>query len=109
MTDLTPGTQIMYVPAYVNGDLSHPAVERGFVVRKASAERESYFCRYWYPFDPLNPLDEIGLRTTANSESTPIYYITVQDSVPQAMVDRAIEMLKEDVYLPGDPNEWGWK
>ena len=59
--DLQPGTQIAYVPTHANGDLSHPDVEFGFVT---SVRGDVAFCRYWSKGD--------GLRTTANSEATPI-------------------------------------
>lgn len=68
------GDQIVYIPSHAD-DMFHPDAEFGFITgfnREGSA-----FCRYW-----LNPHKE-RLRTTANSECTPIDMIYRCDLKPQ--------------------------
>lgn len=81
------GEQIAYVPMHANGDLNHPDVEFGFVMRPAG--KDAYFCRYWRK-------GELGvLRTVANSEATPADSLVSCWSVPQATVDAAIDRIRE--------------
>lgn len=79
------GEQIAYVPIHANGDLNHPDVEFGFVVRQSG--EDGYYCRYWRK-------GELGvLRTVANSELTSVDDLVSCWSVPQATVDAAIGMI----------------
>lgn len=74
-----PGEQIAYVPNHADGDVTHPDVEFGFVVRQTPSG-DAYFCRYWRKGSPGD------MRTLANSESTPAHALVRHDSVPQATV-----------------------
>jgi hypothetical protein len=77
------GQQIAYIPMHAGGDINHPDVEFGFVTGFNS--QGDPFCRYWRK-------GEIGtLRTTANSECTPIDMVVDHVSVPQTKVDNFIE------------------
>ena len=77
------GCQIAYIPLHCDGDINHPDVEFGFVTGFNS--EGDPFCRYWRK-------GQIGtLRTTANSECTPIDMIVRHFSVPQSKVDDFIE------------------
>jgi hypothetical protein len=88
--DLKPGTQIVYIPLHAvdedgKPDEFHRDAEIGFVTSVRSfAEPPVAFCRYWSKFDPAT------LRTTANSEATPIDYIWLNDNYPQHIVDKWI-------------------
>ena len=84
MDEIERGTQILYIPTHANGDENHPDVEVGFVTSQRS---DTVFCRYWSKYHQ----DE--LRTKANSEGTPIEYIVVKDSMPQSIVDAALEWI----------------
>jgi hypothetical protein len=63
------GTQIIYVPAHAEGDLTHPDIEEGFVM---SVHKAGAFCRYW------NTLNRLELRTKSTSELTPFLYLREQ-------------------------------
>jgi len=77
------GDQIAYIPLHANGDLDHWDVEFGFITGFNS--EGDPFCRYWRK-------GEVGiLRTTANSECTPIDMVVVHYSVPQSKVDDFIK------------------
>jgi hypothetical protein len=78
------GTQIAYIPTHANGDINHPDVEFGFVTSSAG---DNCFCRYWRK----NHIGE--MRTTANSERTPVYLLVKHTSVPQSIVDKWIKEL----------------
>jgi hypothetical protein len=78
---LERGTQIIYVPNHAD-DTSHPDCEAGFVT---SACATTAFCRYWSKHEPGE------LRTKANSENTYIENLVIQDTVPQARVEAALE------------------
>ena len=58
-----PMTQIKYTPTHAEGVPDHPDIEYGFVT---SVKGDTIFCRYWSKHNPDD------LRTTANSEGTPI-------------------------------------
>lgn len=77
------GTQIAYIPHHANGDVTHPDVEFGFVT---SVGKGVAFCRYW----SRHRLDE--LRTTANSEATPLECIKILESHPQQEVEEALNL-----------------
>jgi hypothetical protein len=77
------GDQIAYVPTHANGDINHPDVQFGFVTGFNS--QGDPFCRYWRK-------GQVGvLRTTANSECTPIDMIVDHQSVLQSKVDDFIK------------------
>lgn len=78
------GTQVIYVPSHANGDEMHPDCESGFIT---STQPGFAFCRYWHKGQPGK------LRTTANSERTPICAIVVQDTVPQKIVDATLRSI----------------
>jgi hypothetical protein len=77
------GNQIAYIPTHAEGDIDHPDVEFGFITGFNS--QGDPFCRYWRK-------GEVGvLRTTANSECTPIDMVIEHWSVPQSRVDGFIQ------------------
>lgn len=73
-----PGDQVAYIPVHAAGDIAHPDVEFGFVVRQSPSG--DYFCRYWRKGSPGD------LRTVANSECTPAASLVHHESVPQGTV-----------------------
>lgn len=81
---LKPGTQIISVPTHVN-NLEDPACEPGFVTSGPTRDG-AYFCRYWLKKD-----GKYELRTKANSELTPVHTLVVLETVPQMIVERAME------------------
>ncbi len=78
------GDQILNVPVHAEGNPSHPDCEMGFVT---SVRGEDAFCRYWRKGEPGE------LRTTANSELTPLGNLMDWTSVPQSTVDFALRFL----------------
>jgi hypothetical protein len=77
------GNQIAYIPTHAEGDINHPDVEFGFITGFNS--QGDPFCRYWRK-------GEVGvLRTTANSECTPIDMVVEHWSVQQSRVDGFIK------------------
>ena len=90
------GTQVVYIPSYVAGDLegienilSHSDVEFGFVMSGGQGGA-THFCRYWRK----GCLGE--LRTCANSECTPTTMLMEYDSVSQEIVDRLVVKIMGD-------------
>jgi hypothetical protein len=77
MSKIQRGTQIAYIPQHAGGDIEHQDVEFGFVT---SVRGEFAFCRYW---DKRYPGQ---LRTTANSEATPLNMIVSHISQPQSKI-----------------------
>lgn len=84
------GCQIAYIPDHVDGDLSHPDVEFGFVTA-IMPERGLALCRYWRNSKPKN-----YLRTVANGERTSIVNLQKHDKVIQTEVDRLIELIDKN-------------
>ena len=82
------GTQIVYVPTRASGT-DHPDAEPGFVFN-SEVRDGSLFCRYWNKHIPTE------LRTKANSELTPMNMLHVQDTVPQAQVEKAIRRIESE-------------
>jgi len=80
------GDQIVYIPNHAK-DMFHPDAEFGFITGFTLGE--SAFCRYW-----LNP-DRTELRTTANSEATPIDMFHRCDLKSQELIN---EMLMKFGY-----------
>ena len=78
------GDQIVYIPSHAK-DLFHPDAEFGFVTGFSGIG--SAFCRYW-----LNP-DRTELRTTANSEGTPIDMIRRCDLKSQELINEMLVKL----------------
>lgn len=78
---LKRGTQIIYVPTHAEGIPDHPDREPGFVT---SVRGDHAFCRYWSKYTPGD------LRTKANSESTPINCLRIEDTVPQRKVEETM-------------------
>lgn len=84
------GTQIAYIPNHAHGDINHDDVKFGFVTShpiNITQSVKSVFCRYW----KKNCLGV--LRTTANSELTPIDNLIQFNSVRQSIVDRLMIFL----------------
>ena len=80
--NLPKGTQIAYIPTHAEGDINHPDVEFGFIVRQA--QDGDYFCRYWNKRYP----DE--LRTKSNWEKTPKGNLLLYASHPKTVIDGTI-------------------
>ncbi len=78
------GDQIVYIPSHAK-DLHHPDAEFGFITGFSGIE--SAFCRYW-----LNS-DRTELRTTANSERTPIDMIRRCDLKSQELINEMLVKL----------------
>ena len=87
--EIKPGTQILYIPSHCDSDENHQDVELGFVT---SQRGDTVFCRYWSRWE------QDTLRTTANSEGTPIECIVIKDSMPQLIVDEMMEKIKREQY-----------
>lgn len=58
------GDQVAYVPTHAHKDIDHPHAETGFVT---SLRDDFAFVRYW-----MKGREGADLRTTGNSEGTPI-------------------------------------
>ena len=82
---MKPGTQIIYIPMHADGNENHPDAERGFIT---SVHGTYAFCRYWSKHKSGEEL-----RTTANSERTPIAQLIEKDTVTQSMVDELVGLL----------------
>ena len=98
---LKRGTQIAYVPTHAAGiGIQHPDVEFGFV---SSLKGDTVFCRYWWKyifwFSPgiteIRTYNYSGrtpvLRTTTNSEGTPIARLQLYNYVNKNFVEDAIK------------------
>jgi len=84
---MKPGTQIVYVPHHVNGNIFHKDCQYGFVTSISKGGTE-HFCRYWLK-------GEIGrkLRTVANSELTPNDCLQEYHSANQKRVDEQLDII----------------
>lgn len=99
MRQLEAGDPIIYIPDHANGDRLHLDCERGNIVTLGD---HIAHCRYYYK--------DGTLRTTANTEATPIANL-VHDDRPlhvyeihatnpdQATVNEAVQVI-EDVQVP---------
>lgn len=87
---LKPGTQVAYVPNHVEGDLTHPDVQYGFVTA-VHTELQTAHVRYFY--NPLKHPGNSRLRTTANSESTRFDNLVVIEHMDPLQVDILLEEL----------------
>ena len=81
---MKPGTQIIYIPTHAEGDEDHPDADAGFVT--VMANDDFAWCRYWSRNFP----DELELRTTANSELTPVTQLVERDTTEQHIVNALI-------------------
>lgn len=84
------GDQIAYVPTHANGNLRHPDVQFGFVMRHAE-NMDAYFCRYWRS-------DLRSLRTVANSELTPSFLLVRVDTVEQSRIEAVIRDIEQEAH-----------
>lgn len=85
------GRQIAYVPNHALCDLSHHAVEYGFIW--GPIRKEDIPCRFW-----VKGREGKTLRTRANSEMTPLSNIIFIDSVDQQIIRsllRDLELTEE--------------
>ncbi len=79
------GTQIIYIPTHVEGDINHPDCETGFITSMKFAPGGDFaFCRYWNKNG--------GIK--ANSEATPLDLIVAQDTVSQEKVRAAFRQIE---------------
>jgi hypothetical protein len=95
-SNLHRGDQVIYKPDHIEDPLAfdYPnGSQPGFIVSgpcrsSAFGPLDCYFVRYWRIVKgrPVN-----DLRTKANSESTPVRCIVVQDTVPQEWVEKALK------------------
>ena len=97
---MKPGTQIVYVPNHEMKSYKESGItnfgypngsQPGFVASESRVDG-SVFCRYWLITHTKEVLEH-DLRTTANSELTPIRNLVIQDTVPQEIVDRLMQEL----------------
>lgn len=100
-----PGTQVVYVPAHVGvaqdkSTYGEPGVEFGFVTENRG-RLQSVFVRYWRPGQ-----EGRSLRTTANSELTPLDCLAEHRCVPQAVVDTFMEQLGIGSEVMDDPGDY---
>lgn len=84
------GDQIVYIPNHANGDVLHPDCEFGFVMNTPT-QKEYCWCRYWYKNKPGM------LRTTANSELTPVENMRKYELFSQDTINQLI------IHLDGEP------
>lgn len=90
---MKPGDQIAYIPNHVERSttkyyLDHPDIEFGFVTSLGTDERYCW-CRYWRKGRPGE------LRTTANSELTPIENIILFGGyVDQSIINNLLQEFK---------------
>lgn len=81
------GDQIVYMPDHAHG-ITHEDAEFGFVTSVENQETlGTVFCRYWRK----NNLEV--LRTTANSESTPIRNLELYSCRNQGVIDDLLKQL----------------
>ena len=72
--------QVAYIPLHAKGNINHPDVQFGFVVRDAG---HIVFCRYWNRESLAAYARRTGLpelRTKSTSEPT-VYEVLVRDEV----------------------------
>jgi hypothetical protein len=95
-----PGTQIVYVPNHEMESYKKSGImnfdypsgsQPGFVACK-SMKDDAVFCRYWRVTHTQEVL-KCELRTTANSELTPVRNLVAMDTVPQEIVDSLMAAL----------------
>lgn len=82
MANFKIGDQIVYIPNHAK-NMFHPDAEFGFVTG-FTISGNSAFCRYW--IDREIP----ELRTTANSEATPMDMLKRCDLYPQPFVNQIL-------------------
>jgi hypothetical protein len=90
---LKRGTQIIYLPDHVEGDIHHKDSEPGFVI---TDKGDSVFCRYFCKGFLIG-----DLRTVANSELTPKENLVVKDIYRQDIVDRWVKRIEADPEIYG--------
>ncbi len=105
MRELKRGTQIVYVPSHVNGDVRHRDFEEGFVadnglLNSISVPRYVH-CYYWCRTDPF------WLRTMANSQATPLECIVIKNTREQYKVEKALKYMKYGIptYISPEQHE----
>ena len=81
------GDQIAYIPMHADGDISHPDVEFGFVM---SDNGDNCWCRYFREVKNLEP----ELRTVANSELTPKFFMRQHYFASPAYICELIERIE---------------
>lgn len=85
--DFERGDQVAYIPPHAL-DIDDPGVEFGFVT---STDGKHAFVRYWYPGLPYG-----RLRTTANSERTPMRRLIHFDYIAQTIVDELLSRFAQE-------------
>jgi len=100
------GDQVAYLPPHANS-IVHPDVEFGFIT-SFNPDRSSAFVRYW-------GWHRRELRTTANSEATPIDRLVPLMSVPhwqvvEAVIQHVLPHISPDWHqkLQEDPKALYW-
>ena len=96
------GDQIVYIPTHAEdmlhpgAELSHPDTEFGFITGFNSIGTP--FCRYW------SNLNRNVLRTTANSECTPIHMLKKYALKPQTLIYALLPVLGYNINYKGGEN-----
>jgi hypothetical protein len=93
ISELSRGTQVVYVPDHADGRLDHPNSEEGFVtsVRTFGGDGSAdiAFCRFWSKYHD-------GLRTKANSEACFARHLVVKDTRDQTRVDQSLAQIERE-------------
>lgn len=106
-----PGDQIAYIPDHANGQIDHPDVEFGFIVKENPRMENVYVCRYFY-YD--HDKKQLGvLRTKANGENTNVRNLKIYKFTSYAHIlsiwkryvttstGDPIPIFLEDLYMDG--------
>lgn len=94
------GTQIVYVPHHANWSaLEYPPCEVGFVTscRWIDDYELRVWCRFWYP-----DLDNLKLRTKANSESVDSRWLIILKHIDDEHVRYVLDNLDETGFYVGE-------
>ena len=87
---LEEGEQVLYIPTHAEGDPKHDDVEEGFVM---ADKGETAFVRYFFR---RSVSAAGGLRTVANSESTPKAMLMRYVHHSQGEIDALVRQIKAD-------------
>lgn len=95
--ELKPGTQIICIPDHTTPGTFKDIVEYGFVVKVKDSE--NVWCRYWAK---TKDGGELRLRTTANSELTPMRLMRVWSCTESDTIVRACQKWEIELQEGGD-------
>lgn len=90
------GSQVIYVPRHAAGDVNHPDCEKGFVTSLSPAGTVA-FCRYFYNAKYGAHCGQ--LRTTANSEATPIEMLVERNHRMQSDINDLLRLIEKGALV----------